>query len=150
VQVRDEAIVNVHRGKKLWNGDAVELFLEIDREPDAIERIYDDDCYKFILAPTSADGSPAVAVVGNPKLPVDYVPAGVRLAVRRTADGYVLEAALPASELRDWAPAPGKVIGFNLFLGDSDGGDRQNCYLWRGTMRCNDNRFEFARAKFLP
>ncbi len=150
VHVRDEAVVNVHRGKGLWNGDAVELFLEIDKEPNAIERIYDDDCYRFILAPTSADEKPAVAVLGNPKLPADYNPAGVQLAVQRSEDGYTLEAALPAEELRDWDPGPGKVIGFNLFLGDSDGGNRQHHYLWRGTSRCNDNRFEFARAQFGP
>jgi LmbE family N-acetylglucosaminyl deacetylase len=53
--------------------------------------------------------------------PVERVDPGIRLASRRTATGYVVEARIPFASLpridgKPFRPAPGRALGFNVIL----------------------------------
>ena len=56
--------------------------------------------------------------------------AGARVASRRTADGYVFEAALPASALPEYSPFVGHAAGLQVFLSDGDGGEALSELVW--------------------
>jgi hypothetical protein len=59
-RVLDSSVVNNHRLNNIWNGDALEVL--IDLQPDARPGVpsYDTSCFQFIFSPTSADGTSGV------------------------------------------------------------------------------------------
>jgi len=145
--IKDEAIVNNYTGREIWNGDAIEVFIETHIEPDKLWRPgYDDDTYHFLFAPTNAFGKPDMASVGNPKLPRDYQVKYNAVAAEKTSDGYNIECAINYREMGDWHPVSGAEIGFTVALDDSDSGDRTAQYLWSSKRGAFWDRRVFARA----
>lgn len=143
-EVKDEAIVNNYRLGNLWNGDAVEVFIDLYPDADPGMHNYNRNCFQFIFAPTSIDGVPGSVVI-NPDLPPDSAPRDSLWAVRQTETGWTFEAAIGKGDLNEYAFREGAVIGFTIQLGDSDGGDRTSARLWRGGKNASRNRLDFGR-----
>lgn len=145
--VVDDAIVNNYSGDRLWNGDAVEVFVDLKPDVNPLSHNYTSDCFQFIFAPTSVDGRPAMAVK-SPGMPPDHVANHTQFAVRKTDSGWTFEAAIARAEINDYVPRPGGAIGFNIQLDDSDGGDRISEKLWRGDKDASRNRLSLGRLVF--
>ncbi len=142
--VTDEAVVNNYRLDNLWNGDGIEVFIDLRPDVNPLSHNYTADCFQFIFAPTSLDGTPSM-VCKNPGLPPGFVPPNTRWAVKKTGTGWRFEAAIPRADLNGYALKPGGVIGFNIQLDDSDGGDRSSAKLWRGGKDASRNRLSLGR-----
>ena len=142
--IKDEAVVNNYRLDNLWNGDAVEVFIDLKPDVNPLSHNYTSDCFQFIFAPTSVDAKPAV-VVKSPGLPAGHVPPNTVLAVSKTESGWQFEAAISRTDINGVDLKPGTMLGFNIHLGDSDGGDRVSSKLWRGDKDASRNRLSLGR-----
>ena len=149
VRVKDEYVINHHRGKDIWNGDSFELFLETTLEPGRNDRAYDSDTYHFLFAPTSADNRPAAALVDHPAFAGNDIPKDILWEAGIDENGWRLEILFPPESLFGWRPTAGEIIGFSFMLGDSDGGDRENLYPWQNSVNMNWHRLQFGRARFV-
>lgn len=145
--VTDEAIVNNYRLGGIWNGDAIEVFIDLYPDAQPGMRNYNENCFQFLFSPTNLDGKPEM-IVKNPLLPPDTVPGATRWAVKKSDMGWQFEAAIGRMDLNGYSFEPGKVIGFTIQLDDSDGGDRTSAKLWRGTKNASRDRLGFGRMIF--
>lgn len=143
-EIKDEAVVNNYRLDSLWNGDSVEVFIDLKPDVNPLSHNYTSDCFQFIFAPTSVDGKPGM-VVKSPGLPAGHVPPKTELAVSKTESGWQFEAAISRTDLNGFELKPGATLGFNIHLGDSDGGDRVSSKLWRGDKDASRNRLSLGR-----
>ena len=143
-EVSDEVVTNNHRLDGLWNGDAVEVMLDLRPDVNPNVRQYNPDCFQFIFAPTSRDGVPQM-VVKRTGLPPNSVPEQTRWAVKRVESGWQFEAGIARRDINDFELVPGRVIGFTIQLDDADGGDRSWARLWRGTKDASRNRLGLGR-----
>jgi len=146
-EVVDEAVVNNYRLDSLWNGDAVEVFLDLKPDVNPLSHNYTADCFQFIFAPTSIEARPSV-VVKSPGLPPNSVPQRTQWAVKRAQEGWRFEAAIHSGDINGFQPKAGVVVGFNIQLDDSDGGDRISEKLWRGGKDASRNRLSMGRLVF--
>jgi len=144
-RVKDATLANNYRGKQIWNGDAIEVFIDTTPDKDPTMTAYTADAWQFVLSPTNADGKPDAAVSGNPTLMPGYEPKGNRVAAGKTEDGWAIECAVNRAEMGGWRPTAGARIGFTVGLDDSDGGDRVRQFLWRGRPDTWNNRTRFGR-----
>jgi hypothetical protein len=71
----------------------------------------------------------AAAVRRAGRVPVDSLP-GVRMAQRRSADGWQFELALPRGALPGYVPFVGQVVGLQVFVTDGDGGPAASELMW--------------------
>jgi len=130
--VRDQdPVVNPHPPREIWRGDGLEVFLGVcgPTERTVIRR----DCEVHLgLAPGHNTDGPPVAFWFGP----DRVLTEARLAVRRLAGGYVLEAAIPLAEigLRGEQFRPGTVLALDVTLNDLD----RNEFVPVGDGRCRE------------
>jgi hypothetical protein len=109
LRMLDHHLLNEGSGRQIANGDCAELRLTLPC----------GDSIRLCIAPTSADGKPALylgrstpngpasdlAMGSDPKVEVK----GVRWAVRSDADGWTVEAGLPLA-LIGIAPRPGIAL----------------------------------------
>jgi len=112
VTVRDQRAFESRRGDQLWSADSVELFLA----PSATA----SEHVQYIVSPGRDPD-----FLEPRTQPFDYrddrsQPMSADIALRETADGYVLEACLHWHSL-GIAPEPGRVVGFQVFVNDADG-----------------------------
>lgn len=145
--VNDGTIANNYRLDNLWNGDGIEVFIDLHPEVDPGSRPYNSDCFQFIFTPTSKDGVPAMAVK-NPDLPADSVPKHSQWVVAKKDGGWRFEAAINRADINNYRIEPGAKIGFTVQLDNSDGGDRTVTRLWRGRSDTSHNRQGFGRLIF--
>lgn len=143
-KVTDDIVANNNPPGKIWNGDAAEVFIDLDPDTNPDVNAYSPDCFQFIFSPTSAGGSPAMAVF-SPSLPPDSAPKHTRLAAKHSPDGWTFEAAIGREDLRGFELKPGVGIGFDVQLDNSDGGDRVWSKLWHGTEQNFNERLGFGR-----
>lgn len=143
--VKDASFVNNYRGSGIWNGDAIEIFVETNPDNDPTMHSYDYDTWQFLFSPTNADGMSDMAVLGNPSLKAGYRPVANQVAARQTRDGWIIECAINSRELGGWHPKEGDRIGFSfaLDLGNSSG--RQHQYLSYGKGDITWNRRRLGR-----
>lgn len=142
--VTDETIANNYRGGGIWNGDAVEVFVDLNPNARPGQSAYNDDCFQFLFSPTNLDGKPDMAL-RSPSLPADAVPSDTVWSVKETATGWSFEAAIGRGDLNNYVFRPGGKIGFTIQLDDSDGGDRTSVRLWRGNKNASRDRLGFGR-----
>jgi hypothetical protein len=145
--VKDEATVNRYKDKMIWNGDCIELFIDLRPDDDPMNTTYNTGTYQFLFSPTNVEGKPDMAVI-NTSLTSSYRPEKVKLSVKSTGDGWIFECYIPSTELGNWKPKVGETIGFTIGLDDSDGGDRSLQYMWRGKGDASRNRSRFGRLTF--
>lgn len=115
VAVRDSKVL-VKDPQSFWAGDALELFLDSADNKQARAAAAGD--HQFWLMPQPETGR---VYLGQWKIKGE-IPAtrydlpGVRGVAARTADGYVMEFLLPASQIQNYRPQVGGRLGLNLNL----------------------------------
>ncbi len=117
-EVTDNVHVQEGSGYDLFNGDAVELWLDADLAGDFDVVGGNADDFQFGFSPGDFLTRAPEGVVAYPQRRSDWTDQLV-VAAQRTATGYTLEAAIP------WAilgvrPYPGWVLGYGLLANDND------------------------------
>ncbi len=143
--VADELISNSSPHARLWDGDAVEVFLDLN--PDASPGVasLNGDCFQFIFAPTSLYGKPGMVAV-TPSFSGPREPRHSEWAVRTDAAGWRFEAAINRRDLNGFEFRPGQVIGLEIQLDQSDGTGRSVTRLWHGGPDAFQNRLGYGRV----
>lgn len=128
--VTDDRPFQRARGKSLWKGDHLELYLDLAPDVDPQRASFGPGQVQLGLSPGSLEktGDPLVdlppeAVVFRPE---GGSTAGIQVAAQRTAAGYTLEASIPWELLAGLSgtalrPAEGLAVSYEIGLSDSDG-----------------------------
>lgn len=146
-EVNDPTVVNNNRLEKIWDGDAVEIFVDLHPDSSPGDAAYNADCFQFIFSPTSADGQPGMAIF-NPGLAPGSQLVRSRLAVKQDEWGWKFESAISREDLNGFTCRPGEQIGFDIQLDNSDGAERVWSKVWHGTEENFRNRLGFGRLVF--
>jgi hypothetical protein len=129
-RVEDDVHSQPNEGNQVWRGDAVDLNLAVLGPDATASAAPGSDDFQVTLSPgdpgagTSTD---SVLFVGNGEQFFDNRTGVARVAATIGGGGYVLEAAIPWSELGVSGPAAGDRFGVIVAVFDNDGerdGDR--------------------------
>ncbi len=122
VEVTDDTHVQIETGNLIYRGDSVDIQVDTDRNGDFGDGVSPDD-FQITFSPGNFGTLPpsAFRFQGRPDGRFLDAPGGnnVTLAAVQTADGYILEAAIPWSDL-NLTPSEGLVIGIALNASDND------------------------------
>ena len=131
---------NAKSGKRLWDGDCVELFIGAE-DPDRHGPMLFAD--RQILLGASESGP--FHAMNAPEQPA------IRSAVVPAVGGYVLEAAIPWTALPGYAPKAGDTLLFDIAIDDaSPGSGRRAQLMWNGTERNCSDRSACGRLVLVP
>jgi hypothetical protein len=123
VVVRDTKFVQKATGAQLWTGDSLEILLDSDLAADYDGKQLDFDDYQVGISPGNLNENPIPeAYLWAPRQLAGEV-ASVLIGSRLTDDGYMMEAAIPWSEL-DITPSAGQYYGFLFSVSDNDFADK--------------------------
>lgn len=120
VQVTDDVHVQTQTGAFIYQGDSVELQVDINPEDGAT--LVNPATSQVILSPGDFAGIPpsAARFRGTNEGELPQAPGhSIDVAARQTADGYVLEAAIPWADL-NVTPTTGMRLGLALNANDND------------------------------
>ena len=98
VEVRDDTLLQEWRRGDMWEGDHVELWLDMDLYGDYTEAMNSADDFQLGLSPGNFGTLPPEAFVWVPSVPPDSL-ARIALGAQQTPKGYTLEVRLPADVL---------------------------------------------------
>jgi hypothetical protein len=120
--ITDDVISQKYRGADACNGDCILLFFDTDLT-DINNPVYDKDDFEIMLNPGNF-GNTGDILLDIPPDAYVWVPEGlsaegIRVASKRTADGYTIEAAIPLSLLKI-KPTDGFQIAIDVCPSDSD------------------------------
>jgi endo-1,4-beta-xylanase len=149
-RVNDDIIVTGEvMGADMWGDDSVEIYIDANN---AETETYEGDDSQITIGAVNMElkniEAPELGGTG------DGPNTGTQAAVVKSADGWVVEAAVPLKNDKwEIVPADNKIIGFNIHLNDDDdGGDRDHKLIWS----LNDvddasweNTTRFADLKFV-
>lgn len=120
VQVTDDVHVQTQTGAFIYQGDSVEL--QVDINPEAGATLVNPATSQVILSPGDFAGIPpsAARFRGTDDGELPHAPGhSIDVDARQTADGYILEAAIPWSDL-NVTPTAGMRLGLALNANDND------------------------------
>jgi hypothetical protein len=122
VEVTDDTHVQIQSGNQIYRGDSVDIQFDTNRNGDFGDGLSPDD-FQITFSPGDFSGlSPsAFRFQGRDNGAILDAPGGhhVTLQAVETAGGYILEAAVPWSDL-SLTPQEGLVIGIALNANDND------------------------------
>ena len=118
-----------------WNGDCVEVFLDLRGPDDVGSAVITDDVYQVFCVAPEADG--------RTQPPGGRTPEGVEARSGRTENGWTVELRVPLAGAARFPLAAGQRLGFDIAIDDADnvGGERavrKTQMVWHGTA----NNFE--------
>jgi hypothetical protein len=120
----DQKPAHVGTGNQIWNGDAVEFYLDTRRGDQLGAAAFGPGTLHMFYTPfTNTDVKPRMQVRDLPAFK-DFKLRGAEVAAAKTPWGYTAEFKLPWKNFPDFAPKPGEVIGIDCELCSSDGGPR--------------------------
>jgi hypothetical protein len=131
--VTDDRHVQKERGRNMWRGDHVELYLDASPEVDPQRNAWGEGQITLGLSPGNlqhtgdplSDIPPEAAVF----TPEGSSAEGVLVAAQKTEKGYALEAAVPwalvarLAKVPDLKPGSGMPLNFEVGISDTDGPD---------------------------
>lgn len=120
VRVTDDVHVQTQQGALLYQGDSVEI--QIDINPEANASRVNPATSQIILSPGNFGDLAAGAARfrGSEGGDLPFTPGhSIEVAAQETADGYVLEAAIPWADV-NLTPAAGTRLGVALNANDND------------------------------
>ena len=127
-QVKENSpATNAHKGRNIYNGDGVELFIGANNVQEGGTLQVRD---RQIILAASPDGLPNYmwynGVLQQPE---------IKTITKKDADGngYVLEAAIPFKDLNIPDIYKSRKIRFDIGLNDGDDRQRNTQYMWNGT-----------------
>ena len=101
--------------KQFWDGDALEVFVDTRNKKDS--RKFEAGDHQFFLVPQVDQKD---VYLGRWKrqseIPATLFDIATESASKRTEDGYVIEALIPADQFQDFSPSVGTKLGMNLNL----------------------------------
>ena len=162
ISVKDDSVMNPVSFRHPEGGDCVFLYLDV-RSPDdkklpLSNAEYKGDVHRFCMVPPMADQLHWKAHIATGRLSLDEV-TGVAYASVRTAEGYVIELAIPLAAVRA-KPTAGRFLqpfGFELYYADIDQRGEDDLapmiyYSWGGSSEQNIKKSpnQFALADYLP
>jgi len=125
VEVLDNSIVPAPTLAQLYEGDCVEIALDVDNDS---EGGYDAGDFQFVICPTGPGSKPRVNLYRNPLLKISDAPF-VRVSANITTEGYVIEAAFSWKAL-GVEPKAGHVVGFAIDVRDLDADGSKKGLTW--------------------
>ena len=122
-----------------WNGDCVEVFLDLRAPEDVGSAVITGDVYQLFCFAPDADG--------NTRAPGGRKPEGAEARTRRTEDGWTVELRVPLTGVARFPLAAGQRLGFDIAIDDADNVEgeravRKTQMVWHGTA----NNFEDPSA----
>jgi regulation of enolase protein 1 (concanavalin A-like superfamily) len=124
VIVKDDVISATKTNGDIWNADCVEVFFgTTNTAPTGTHTQH----YQFGFNVNQQKWNWCNMDSAGQSLP-DYV----QVASRRTADGYVCEAAIEYGRILDLTWTPGSILGFHPAMDDTDATDRELQMTWTG------------------
>ena len=141
--VFDDRVVQAKTGKDLWEGDHVELWLDMDLQGDYNEAVNSDDDFQFGFSPGNLDSLKPEVFLWTPPLDAASF-KDVTVGAKKIEGGYTLEARIPAALLFSTAgkgtrQAPfvkGDRFGISADVSDTDDARApQKCLLSTSTNR---------------
>ncbi len=149
VDVKDaEPFNNPQQGWLVWAGDCIELFF--DTAPEKNQPWFTEATFQIGLAPVTKDSEQPAAILinaGNPKYRRGQALATCRMASRKTADGWCIEAEIPWAELGLTRPAKGAIWGFDVAVDGASGNGHPETR-WNGAFDNWSNPERFGRIVF--
>ena len=155
-KVNDEMRGERNIEKHLWDGDAIEIF--IDLQPDKnIDRVdYTEDGYQIIFGmPTNKFPEIAYFDVRNGislkdiKNDPNYKMEGVIVKTEGQEGGYDLEIKIPWKYFEGFKPVTDATIGFDIAIDDGDEKEgRAYQIIWAGEKNNSSNRTNLGRLFF--
>lgn len=122
----DQKMAHVAADNQLWNGDAVEFYLDTRRGDKLGAAAFGPGTLHMFFTPfTKTDVKPRLAVRDLPEFK-DFHLQGAELAAAKTPWGYTAEFKLPWSNFPDFKAKGGEIIGIECELCSSDGGLRSD------------------------
>jgi hypothetical protein len=120
----DQKPAHVGTDNQIWNGDAVEFYLDTRRgEQLGAAAFGPGTLHMFYTAFTNTEAKPRLQVRDLPAFK-DFKLQGAEVAAAKTEWGYTAEFKLPWANFPDFAPKSGEIIGIECELCSSDGGPR--------------------------
>lgn len=149
VEVKDDVLAQGQRGAGIWEGDHVELYLDVTPDAEPERSIFGEGQFQIALSPGNfgasgdplADTKPEIFVYKPRALALE----GALVASTQTAEGWILEAAIPWKAL-GVAPEAGLPLGVEVGLSDTDGAEAR-----QDTLLTTDSaKWEHVRARLRP
>src|ERR1700737_1158142 len=120
----DQKPAHVGGDNQLWNGDAVEFYLDTRRGDNlGASPFGPGTLHMFYTAFTKTEIKPRFAVRDLPEFK-DFKLQGAEVAGEKTPGGWTAEFKLPWKNFPDFKPKAGEIIGIECELCSSDGGLR--------------------------
>jgi len=119
VRVVDDRLVQESSGDALFQGDSVEVWLDLDLAGDFNEKAMNADDVHIGLSPGNFTGRAPEAVIWAPARLRQQAGAQIQVASGQWLDGWLLEAAIPWTALGISARA-GMVFGGAVNISDND------------------------------
>jgi Carbohydrate family 9 binding domain-like len=120
----DQKPAHVGTDGQLWNGDAVEFYLDTRRGEQLGAAAFGPGTLHMFWTPfTKSDVKPRLAVRDLPEFK-GFKLQGAEVACAKTAWGYTAEFKLPWANFANFTPKAGEVVGIECELCSSDGGPR--------------------------
>ncbi len=95
--VTDNVLWQESRGSKMWQGDHIELWLDVDLGEDFLEAVNSNDDFQFGLSPGNLADASAETCIWTPS--IEKAPAKAEIGAKRIPQGYTLEVRLPRTLL---------------------------------------------------
>jgi len=120
----DQKPAHVGGDNQLWNGDAVEFYLDVRRGDKLGAKDFGPGTLHMFWTPfTKTEIKPRLAVRDLPAFK-DFKLQGAEVAAEKAPWGWTAEFKLPWSNFPDFKPKGGEIIGIECELCSSDGGPR--------------------------
>ncbi len=117
-EVIDDVHVQALSGYDLFNGDGVELWIDIDLAGDFKDDSRNGDDFQFGFSPGNFDSIPSEGVVWYSQRNPEWN-ARLQVVAQPQDNGYTLEAAIPWSML-EINPRTGMILGYAVNANDND------------------------------
>ena len=143
VHVVDDALMPAAAGQGLWNGDCVELFLDLRGQADVGSPALTAGVFQICCAAPRSQSLAPTPLRGR-------CPDGVTAQGIRSKRGYSILVAVPWQRGALGLPEPGRLVGLDIAVDDADNaGDarakRKAQVVWRGTANNFQDPSAYAR-----
>ena len=124
VLVTDDAIFTEQTGGNIWQNDCAEILFGTTNAVGG-----HDEHYQYGITPNGITYN-WCHMEGDGQREIDYV----ELATSETGSGYIMECAIPYSNMPSLSFTSGSTIGYNVCVDDSDGPDESPAFQlsWHG------------------
>src|SRR5271169_6188551 len=145
----DQHPAHVGTDNQIWNGDAVEFYLDTRRGDKLGAAAFGPGTlHMFYTAFTKTDVKPRLQVRPLPEFK-EFKLQGAEVAAVKTSWGYTAEFKLPWANFPDFTPKAGEIIGIECELCSGDGGQRVDRTFVYSSPAAVDSPSAFGRVQLV-